>query len=167
MAWPALYRYNPIMNSRKLLGFIMLLCCGFLLFAFYLQHHQYMLPCPLCVLQRYAYAAIIVFCLFGRLTPFIRLASFFSLLTAIGGAVAASSQMWAMKNPSFLCGRDPMEVFVNSLFPARWLPSVFRAEGYCGELLDRILGLTPPEWSLAWFMLFAFIFFIIMLRRRS
>ncbi|MDL2283597.1 disulfide bond formation protein B [Oxalobacter sp. OttesenSCG-928-P03] len=155
------------MTSRKLLGFIMLLCCSFLLFAFYLQHYQYVLPCPLCVVQRYAYAAIVLFCVLGRLTPFVRFASFLSLLASIGGAVAASSQLWAMKNPSVQCGRDPLEAFMNSLLPAKWLPSVFKADGYCGEVLDRILGLTPPEWSLAWFMLFAFIFFIIMLRRGS
>lgn len=159
-------RYKPIMNSRKLFGFILLLCCGFLLFAFYLQHYQYVLPCPLCVVQRYAYVAISLFCVMGRVTPFIRTAAFFSLLAAVGGAFAASSQLWAIKNPSIQCGRDPLEATMNSLLPAQWLPSVFKAEGYCGEVLDRILGLTPPEWSLAWFMLFAFIFFIIMLRRR-
>ena len=154
------------MTSRKLLGFIILLCGSFIGFAFYLQHYQDVLPCPLCVVQRYAYIAIAVFCLFGRYTPFIRRASFFSLLIAVGGAFAASMQLWAMKNPSVQCGRDPLEATMNSLLPARWLPSVFKSEGYCGEVLDRILGLTPPEWSLAWFMLFAFIFFIIMLRRR-
>jgi Disulfide bond formation protein DsbB len=154
------------MTSRKLLGFIILLCCAFIVFALYLQHYQGVLPCPLCVVQRYAYIAIAILCLLARYTPFTRLASLFALLTAVGGAFAASMQLWAMKNPSIQCGRDPLEATMNSLLPAKWLPSVFRSEGYCGEVLDRILGLTPPEWSLAWFMLFAFFFFIIMLRRR-
>jgi len=156
-----------MMTSRRLLGFIVLLCCGFLVFAFYLQHYQHVLPCPLCVVQRYAYLAIAFFCIVGRMTYFIRTASFLSLLAAIGGAFAASLQLWAIRNPAVQCGRDPLETTINSLFPAKWLPSVFEAQGYCGEALDRIFGLTPPEWSLAWFMLFAFVFFIIMLRRRS
>jgi disulfide bond formation protein DsbB len=154
------------MNSRRLSGFIMLLCSGFLLFAFYLQHYQYVLPCPLCVIQRYAYAVILIFCAVCRWTSFVRLASFFSLLAAIGGAVAASFQLWAIKHPAIQCGRDPLEILVNSLFPAQWLPSLFKAEGYCNEALDRIIGLTLPEWSLAWFVFFALLFFI-MLRRRS
>jgi disulfide bond formation protein DsbB len=144
---------------------MMLLCCSFLLFALYLQHYQYVPPCALCVVQRYAYAAIIIFCVIGRMTPLVRTASFFAFLTAIGGAVAASAQIWAMKNPAIQCGRDPLEAFINSLPTARWLPSVFQSEGYCNEKLDRIIGLTPPEWSLAWLMLFAFVCFIIMLRR--
>lgn len=154
------------MTSRTFLGFIMLACCSFLLFAFYLQHYQYILPCPLCVVQRYAYFGIAVFCALGRLTPYIRLTSLFSLLIAVGGAIAASSQLWAINNPSIQCGRDPLEARLNGLLPAKWLPSVFKAEGYCGDILDPIVGLTPPQWSLVWFMLFAFIFFIIMMRRR-
>lgn len=155
------------MNSRKLLGLIMLLCCGFLLFAFYLQYYQYVPPCPLCILQRYAYVAIVIFCVVGRLTPFVRLASFLSLLAAVGGAFAASSQLWVIHNPTIQCGNDPLAVTVNSLITAKWFPALFKSDGYCSEVLDRILGLTLPEWSLAWFMVFAFVFLIIMLRRRN
>lgn len=155
------------MRARKVLHFIMLLCCGFLLFAFYLQHYQFMLPCPLCVIQRYAYVGIMFFCLVGRLTPFIRMASFLALLAAIGGGAAAMLQLQAIKNPAVQCGRDPLEAAVNSLLPAKWLPSLFKAEGYCGEALDRIIGLTPPEWSLVWCALFACFFLIIVLRYRG
>lgn len=155
------------MRAKQALYFIMLLCCGFLLFAFYLQHYQFMLPCPLCVIQRYAYVGIVLFCLAGRLTPFVRTASFFALLASVGGGAAALLQLQAIKNPAIQCGRDPLEAAVNSLLPARWLPSLFKAEGYCGEALDRIVGLTPPEWSLAWCALFSCIFLIIFLRHRS
>ncbi len=156
-----------MMNSRRLLGFIMLLCCGFLLFALYLQHRQHVPPCPLCVIQRYSYVAIVVFCVLGRLTPFIRTASFFSLLATVGGGISASVQLWAIKHPSIQCGRDPLEVIMNGLPPARWIPSVFKAEGYCNQALDRIWGLTLPEWSLAWFMLFTFLFLLVVLRRNK
>lgn len=76
-------------------------------------------------------------------------------------------QLQAIKNPAVQCGRDPLEAAVNSLLPARWLPSLFKAEGYCGEALDRIIGLTPPEWSLVWCALFACFFLIIVLRYRG
>lgn len=145
----------------------MFLCGSFLLFAFYLQHYQYIPPCPLCILQRYAYSVIFILCLIGRVTSFVRTAAFLSLVSAVLGAVAAAMQMWTMKTSSRSCGRDPLEAFLNGLFPAKWLPSVFEAEGFCNAPLDRILGLTLPEWSLAWFMLFAFVFFIIMLRGRK
>jgi len=154
-------------NVRRLLGFIMLLCGSFLLFAFYLQHYQYIFPCPLCVLQRYAYVAILIFCLIGRITPFVRLASLLSLVASVGGAFAASSQIWASKKMSLTCGKDALEIMLNNLFPAKWFPSLFEAEGSCGVVWNRILGLSLPEWSLVWFMLFTFIFFIIVLRYRS
>lgn len=145
----------------------MFLCGGFLLFAFYLQHYQFMLPCPLCVVQRYAYIGIMLCCLIGRLTPFVRTASFLAFLAAAGGGTAAVLQLQAIKNPTLQCGRDPLETAVNSLPSAQWLPSLFKAEGYCGEALDRIIGLTPPQWSLAWCAFFACIFLMIVLRYRG
>ncbi len=153
-----------MISARKLLGFIMLLCCSFLLVAFYLQHYQYVHPCPLCVLQRYAYVAIIIFCLIGRITSFVRLTALLSLIAAVGGAFAASSQIWSAKKMSLTCGKDALEVMLNNFFPAKWMPSLFKAEGSCGEVWNRIWGLSLPEWSLVWFMVFTFVFFIIVLR---
>lgn len=152
------------MTYRRVFSLIWLLCCGFLVYAFYLQHYKNISPCPLCVLQRYGYIAIAVFCLLGRFLPWTRLFSLLSLLTSVGGAFAASLQLWAIRHPAIICGRDPLETMVNGWFTARWFPSYFRAEGLCGERLQPIFGLTPPEWSLGWFAVFAFCFFFILLR---
>ncbi len=155
------------MRVRKLLGLILLLCCGFMLFAFYLQHYRHVLPCPLCVLQRYAFVAIILFCLIGRITPFVRLSSLLALVSSAGGAFAASSQIWAVRKNTFVCAKDSMEILLNGLFPAKWFPSVFKAQGACGKVGPGIWGLSLPEWSLIWFMLFSLVFFIIVLRYRN
>jgi len=155
-------------NSKKLLGIIMLLSSGFLLFAWYLQHYQNYGPCTLCILQRYAYALIAAFCLFGRVTPYIRFASFLAFLSALGGSIAAGWQLWMPAGAAIgQCARSTLEETVNSLITAKWFPFLFEADGSCDQVFDRIFGITVPMWSFGWLVFFAFVLMIVMLRRKQ
>src|SRR5678816_2968600 len=48
-----------------LAGFVV--CGGLLAYALYLQYYEYQNPCPLCILQRVAYMALMVVFLIGAL----------------------------------------------------------------------------------------------------
>ena len=55
-----------MISSRNLLLFVAFGCFGALGVALYLQHGTLdMLPCPLCVIQRYLFLAVAFACLFG------------------------------------------------------------------------------------------------------
>ena len=153
------------MKSRYLIGLIAALCGGFLLYALYLQHYQDVFPCPLCVLQRYAYIAVAVFCLVGAIMNSPRVGAAFGFIAAMTGGALAAYQLWVEAHPSVSCGNDPLEKALNQVFTAKLLPSVFKSEGFCSDVYAPILGLTTPQWSLVWFALFALTFLWIMLRR--
>ncbi|MDR1311264.1 MAG: disulfide bond formation protein B [Burkholderiaceae bacterium] len=161
------YYIENKLNSRFFLGGIALLSSLFLLFAYYLQHGQDILPCTLCVLQRYAFLALVVFCAPGYFTRFTRLAALPGVLTAAGGMLMAGRQVWIAGNPSTQCGRDPLQEWVNSRPPAKWFPDFFEAQGFCQDGGETIVGLTLPQWSLAWFSLFALILLFVVLRRNA
>ena len=46
------------MNSRLIYTGMFLVCSGLIGFGLYLQHAQGLEPCPMCILQRYAFVAI-------------------------------------------------------------------------------------------------------------
>lgn len=153
------------MRSRTLLAIIGALCIGFLAFALYLQHFRGVLPCPLCVLQRYAFIAVAVFCIVGALLHAPRISSTFAFMAALAGSGMAGYQLWVEKQPSVSCGNDPLERALNQIFTARLWPSMFRSEGLCSDVYAPIMGLTAPQWSLVWFILFALVFLWLMQRR--
>jgi len=154
------------MKSRSLLGLIAALCCGFLLFALYLQHFKDVFPCTLCVLQRYAYIVLALFCLIGVVANAPRVSAAFGFVAAVTGLGLAAYQLWVIAHPSISCGNDPLEKAINQVFTAKLWPSVFKAEGFCSEVYEPIFGLSAPQWSLVWFVLFALALLWIMLRHR-
>ncbi|PAM64989.1 disulfide bond formation protein B, partial [Stenotrophomonas maltophilia] len=56
-------------TSRPVLFTVAVIAFGLVGFALYLQHVKEMLPCPLCVLQRYAFVAVGLICLVFALLP--------------------------------------------------------------------------------------------------
>lgn len=152
------------MKSRYVLITVALLCTGFILFALYLQLFWMILPCPLCVLQRYAFIAVGLCAFAGLMTRRVRICAFLAFLVSAAGAGLAFYQLWVIAHPGIQCGRDPLEAAVNGLWPAKWFPALFRSESLCGDILEPIMGLTPPQWALGWFVVFAVVFFVMMRR---
>ena len=72
--------------------------------------------------------------------------------------------LWVISHPDIQCGRDPLEQAINNLWTAKAMPVLFRSESLCGDFLEPIIGLTPPQWSLIWFFIFAVVFVRIMRR---
>lgn len=148
------------MNTTKpTLITIAVACLALLGAALYLQHGLNMKPCPLCVMQRYAFAAIALICLVSASLPrsAARAGAGFGLLAALIGAGIAGWHLWVKAHPEVSCGIDPLETALNRIPSAELLPFLFKANGFCSADYAPILGLSIPLWALLWFALFALV----------
>lgn len=128
--------------------------------ALYMQHGKGLglQPCTMCIIQRYAFLLIGLAAILSILVPFrpIRvLWVVIGLVGALGGIIAAVRNLWVLTHPEILCGRDPIELFLNSLPTAQWFPKVFVALGLCSDPIPPLLGLPLPAWSLMGLLLSA------------
>lgn len=143
--------------AKPLLLLIALACIAMLGVGLYLQLVLDMLPCPLCIMQRYAFMKVAVLCLIALALPTSAMRIFAGLgsLAAIGGAGIAIRHLWVKAHPTVSCGIDPLETLLNKLPFANWYPPLFQADGLCTTEYAPILGLSIPQWALAWFVVFA------------
>jgi protein dithiol:quinone oxidoreductase len=123
----------------------------------FMQHVMKQLPCPLCVLQRYAFAAIALICLATAALPqrALKGGALLGLLAALSGAGVAIYHLWIISHPSMSCGIDPLETSLNTIPTAKLMPFLFYADGLCTTVYPPIFGLSMPLWALIWFALFA------------
>jgi disulfide bond formation protein DsbB len=137
--------------------------------ALYLQHGLDMLPCPLCVLQRYAFAAVAIVCLVtAGLSPNgQRAGAGLGTLAALAGLAIAGWHLWIKAHPNVSCGIDPLETSLNTIPTARLLPFLFQADGLCTTEYAPIVGLSIPQWSLIWFAILAIVLGRLALRRNA
>lgn len=154
-------------NSKPLFLLIALACFSLIGAALYLQVVERMQPCPWCIIQRYIFLAVGLICLlFAFLPPGMRrTGAGFGAAMALAGAGAAGWHAWIQAHPEVSCGIDPLETSLNTIPPAQWLPLMFKADGLCSTLQAPILGLSIPQWSLVWFLIFALALCMIAVRR--
>jgi protein dithiol:quinone oxidoreductase len=135
-----------------------LICAGLLGFALYLQYVEHQDPCPLCILQRVAFIAMMAVFLIAALHgPARRGAVVYStalfIIAGIGAAIAGR-QVWLQHLPPDrvpACG--PGLDYMLQTFPlAKALQKIFAGSGECAEAGWRFLGLTIAGWSLVWFI---------------
>jgi protein dithiol:quinone oxidoreductase len=123
--------------------------------ALYLQHAKDMLPCPLCVIQRYLFLGVAIFSLIGAFANKIKAFGALAMLCALGGLGTVAKHLYVLAHPGFSCGIDPMETMLNKIPTATALPWLFRADGLCEAAQDTVLGLNVPQWSAVWFVILA------------
>jgi disulfide bond formation protein DsbB len=154
--------------AKPVLALVALIAIGLLGVGLYLQLVQEMLPCPLCILQRYAFALTALVCLITVALPnqYLRAGAALASLAAITGAGIAIRHLWVKAHPTISCGIDVLEVFLNKIVFANWLPTLFEADGLCATEYDPILGLSIPAWALIWFTIFAVSLSLLALRYR-
>lgn len=145
-----------MLNSRLFFLAVFLACAGLISFALYLQHALGLEPCPMCILQRYAFIVVGAIALaaaihgpgaLGRRVYGIA----FGVIAAAGAGVAIR-HVYLEHNPPkvFDCGADVGFMLEN--FPLTdALPMIFRGTGDCTKVLWRFLGLSIAEWSLICF----------------
>lgn len=140
-------------TSRPVLFAVALIAFGLVGFALYLQHAKEMLPCPLCILQRYAFIAVGLICLVFALLPrgATKPGALLGALAALTGGGIAGWHLWVIAHPTISCGIDPLETSLNKIPSAELMPFLFKADGLCTADYAPILGLSIPQWSFAWF----------------
>lgn len=155
--------------AKPLILLVALACMAMLGVGLYLQLVLDMLPCPLCILQRYAFAVTAIFCLFTVLMPasLLRAGAALAALASVTGAGIAIRHLWIKAHPTISCGIDPLETSLNKIFIANWFPAMFQADGLCTTEYDPILGLSIPQWALIWFTIFAITLIVVALRYRQ
>ena len=148
------------LSSRQLFAALFLACAGLMGFGLYLQHGLALEPCPLCILQRYAFIATGAIALVAALhgpgrTGMAVYGTLIALAAGAGGAVAGR-QVWLQHNPrpALDCGPD-LGYMLDSFPLSQVLPMIFKGEGDCGKVVWQFLGLSIPEWALLWFVLLA------------
>jgi len=143
-------------SSKSLLLSVAILCIALLGAALYLQIVEEMMPCPLCIIQRYLFAAIAIICIVFAFLPSgsSRAGAGLGLLAALGGIATAGWHLWVQAHPGTSCGIDPLETSLNTIPTAKLFPMLFKADGLCATPYP-FLGLSIPQWSLIWFAIIA------------
>lgn len=149
------------MTTRLAYGLGVLICVALFGTGLYLQYIEHQEPCPMCILQRYAYIGLTLLFLVGALHgPRRRGALVYSSLmvvVAAAGATVAARQVWLQHLPKEqvpACG--PGLEYLMRKFPLYdVLEKVFAGSGECAEVGWRFLGLSIAGWSLVWFVILA------------
>lgn len=162
-----------IAAPRRVLAAVALLCAALLAYGLYLQHVVGLEPCPMCIVQRYAMAAVaivatIAACLKSRVAH-VTGAGSVAVLSGFGAFVAAR-QSWLQWYPPEVasCGRDFYGMI--ETFPLRRaIPMIFKGSGDCTAVDWTFLGLSIANWSFLWFCAFALAAILVLVRllRRS
>jgi disulfide bond formation protein DsbB len=145
-------------GSRLVYMAMFLGCAGLIGFALYLQHSLGLEPCPMCILQRYAFIVVGVIALAAAIhNPGVVGRRVYSgllvLMAATGGGIAIRHVYLEHYPPKIYdCGADVG--FMLESFPlTQALPMIFRGTGDCTKVPWRFLGLSIAEWSLICFAL--------------
>ena len=144
------------LNSRLIYLAMFLACGGLIGFALYLQHALGLEPCPMCILQRYAFIVVGVIALAAAIhNPALLGRRIYGgllvVMAATGGGIAIRHVYLEHYPPKiFDCGADVG--FMLESFPlTQALPMIFRGSGDCTKVVWQFLGLSIAEWSLICF----------------
>ncbi|WHZ11884.1 MAG: Periplasmic thiol:disulfide oxidoreductase DsbB, required for DsbA reoxidation [Burkholderiaceae bacterium] len=154
---------------RRVLAAICVVCIALLAFAVYLQQVGGLEPCPMCIVQRYAFIliAIIAGVTAASKRKGLQIGGAVLLLVAAGaGAFVAARQSWLQWHPPeyVSCGRDLYGMIAN--FPlSRAVPMIFRGSGDCSKVDWTFLGGSVANWSFLWLCAIALASLTLIVRR--
>ena len=143
-----------------------------LAFGYFLQYVQGLQPCPLCLVQRGFFYAVIAVCVVAALhgpgrkgtLPYASLAALF----AVGGAAVATRQVWLQHLPpdkAPACGPDLFFMLENFGLSNAIKRVLITGTGECAKVDWTFLGFSIAEWSLFWFT--ALVVYMVWLAMRS
>lgn len=153
------YRVTPL-RPRIVYFATFAACAGLIGFGLFLQHGGGLEPCPMCIIQRYAFVVCALIALAAALhNPRnwgSRIYAGLMLLSALGGGSVAARQSWLQRNPPAVpsCGPD-LDFMLDSFPLTQALPMIFRGTGDCAEIKWVFLGLSIPDWALLCFLAIA------------
>jgi disulfide bond formation protein DsbB len=138
------------MRPRTLNLAVFLASAGLIGFGIYLQEVEQLEPCPLCILQRYAYVVVGLLALLAALLPrFLgRMVGSLGILSALTGAGIGVWHVWLQLHPPVVSDCGPrFEYLISKLPLTRALPRIFHGYGDCTQIDWTFLGLSIPAWS--------------------
>jgi protein dithiol:quinone oxidoreductase len=150
-------------STRIVFAAIFAICVALTATAiFYMQEYLGLEPCPMCILQRYAFFAIALVALVAAihgpermaLKVYSGLVIFFAV--AGGGVAIRHSYLQHFPPASETCGTD-LDFLLGNFPLAQALPKIFAGSGSCSKVGWKMLGLSIPEWALVWFVIFALV----------
>lgn len=136
-------------SERTVLGLVALYTASMLAVGWMLQYAVGLVPCPLCIIQRFFFGAVGLVALIGachgRLSR-LYAGSMFALAT-LGGLVAGRNVYieWVPQGLDAQC--IPWLESVTD-----WVAVLFQATGDCAKRDWTLIGLSIPEWSLFSFL---------------
>ena len=153
---------NPLRWSfRTAFAVCALVVAALLGYGYYAQFHLALDPCPLCIFQRIALIALFVVSLAaaihapkgdrGRRTYGV-----LATIATLGGILVAGRHVWLQHLPPDqvpACGPG-LNYLVDTFPVGEMLRKVFTGSGECADVDWRFAGLSMPEWTLIWFVLF-------------
>ena len=149
---------KPLTIPSKTLFFALFAACILLIVAgLLLQHIKGVTPCPMCIMQRYAFLTCGLISLAAAVhNPADigqRVWGGVLSLAAIIGAGIAARQSWLQWYPpdQSVCGPD-LSYMVNAFPLGQLLPMLFNGEGDCSKVDWAFLDLSLANWA---FLLFA------------
>lgn len=153
---------NPLrwtFRAQFLLGFG--ICVGLLAYALYVQFVQRLLPCPFCIFQRIAFAALGIVFLIGALhapkqPAGRRVYGVLAFIPAAIGAGIAGRHVWVQLFPPQMsaCGAG-MDFMLETMPLTGIIRKVLTASGDCSNIDWTFLGLSMPAWCLLFFVALA------------
>ena len=143
---------------RRVLAAISAVCIAMLAFGVYLQTVVGLDPCPMCIVQRYAFVLVAIVAGVGAVFKgsgaHVTSGVLMTLVSGFGAFVAAR-QSWLQWYPPEVvsCGRDFYGMIEN--FPLRRaLPMIFRGTGDCTKVDWTFLGGSIANWAFLVFCAF-------------
>lgn len=155
---------------RRLLALVALICLGMLAFGVYLQLVVGLVPCPMCIVQRYALILIMlvagVAALLRSRGSYLAGLGLIGLLSGFGAFVAIRQSFLQWFPPEFAsCGRD-FYGMIESFPLKRVIPMIFAGSGDCSAVDWTFLGLSIANWAFLWFSGVFLLVATLMWRRR-
>ena len=145
------------LNARVAFAIGAVVCALLLAYGFFLQYVQGLEPCPLCLVQRgFFFAVLGVFVIAALHAPGRRGTMVYSglaALFALGGAAVAGRQVWLQHLPADKvpqCGPDLYFMLENFPLSRVW-KTLLSGTGECAAVDWTFLGLSIAGWSLVWF----------------
>jgi protein dithiol:quinone oxidoreductase len=140
-------------RPRLLYGLASLVAVLLIGAALFVQQVDQLEPCPLCILQRYAFTFVALFSILAALLP-ARASTACALLALIAAMAGAGTAAWHVRLQLFppeesSCGPN-LQYLLSNLPLGRALPRIFQGYGDCTQVDWTFLRLSMPAWSLIW-----------------
>jgi protein dithiol:quinone oxidoreductase len=145
--------YQKYVTKENTILFLIVAPLCLLGFGFVLEYFVDLVPCPLCIVQRFFFFGIAVVALGAWMSKNIHnkaIGVLTSTLAIVGGAVAAR-QVWLQHLP------QPMESTGCAVSFGSFLDTVLYSlggRGNCSVVDWTFIGFSIAEWSLLWFVIF-------------